>query len=100
MSEGEQLWHLLKHQLRREMWRRVLTSGEPLSSKDLAEETRAPLPNIAYHMSVLLEGNAIVLVKTLPRRGATQHFYGPTAKFDRMRVLAMIAELNDQVGED
>jgi hypothetical protein len=99
ISEAEQVWLLIKHRLRREMWRRILIADEPLSSKELAEETRAPLANAAYHMSVLLEGDAITLVKKCPRRGSFQRFYGPTVKFDRRRVLAMIAELNGESSE-
>jgi hypothetical protein len=78
------------------MWRRILTSSDPLSSKDFIEEFRKPLQNIAYHMSQLLDGGAITLVKAEPKRGSTQRFYGPTDNFDRGRVLEMIAELNSE----
>ena len=45
------------------------------SPKMLAEELGEPLPNVSYHVRVLLDAGCIELVRTEPRRGALEHFY-------------------------
>jgi DNA-binding transcriptional ArsR family regulator len=96
-SEIERIWKLLGHPLRRELWRRALTSRRALSPKDLSVELNEPLGNVSYHMGRLAEGGAISLVRRDPIRGAYKNFYEATDRFDRQRVLALIGEA---VGED
>lgn len=50
------------------------------SPSELASELEAPLPNIAYHVKVLADNDAIELVKTEQVRGALEHFYRATMR--------------------
>jgi DNA-binding transcriptional ArsR family regulator len=50
------------------------------SPSELAGELGAPLPNIAYHVKVLAQNDAIELVKTEQVRGALEHFYRATMR--------------------
>jgi DNA-binding transcriptional ArsR family regulator len=45
------------------------------SPSELAKELDEPLGNIAYHVKILEENDAIELVRTAPVRGALEHFY-------------------------
>lgn len=45
------------------------------SPKELAEEIGDGLSQVSYHVKVLLDCGYIELVKTKPRRGATEHYY-------------------------
>jgi predicted ArsR family transcriptional regulator len=45
------------------------------SPKEVAEDIGVPTNNIAYHFRELEKLNCIELVRTQPRRGATEHFY-------------------------
>ena len=56
----------------------VALKGRVASPSDLAQELGEPLSNVSYHIKILLESEAIELVKTEPRRGAIEHFYRPT----------------------
>ena len=94
MSELERILSLLRHPLRREIWRRALTSETPISPKDVAVDIGAALGNVSYHAGVLVDAEAIHLVDRVQIRGAMKHFYAPTETFDRCRVLALIDELN------
>jgi DNA-binding transcriptional ArsR family regulator len=49
--------------------------GEEVSPQELSNRMALPLSNLAYHVRVLAECKAITLVRTLPVRGAVQHFY-------------------------
>ncbi len=49
--------------------------GRVLSPKQLAPELGTSLNLTSYHVKVLREVGAIRLVKTVPRRGAKEHFY-------------------------
>jgi hypothetical protein len=48
---------------------------EEISPRDLSERLEMGLPDVAYHVRVLAECDAITLVRTRPVRGSTQHFY-------------------------
>jgi DNA-binding transcriptional ArsR family regulator len=56
---------------------RVLTRLNEVvaSPKELSDELGEPLTNVAYHVTVLHRLGAIELVRTTPRRGATEHHY-------------------------
>ena len=45
------------------------------SPSTLARELDEPLGNVAYHVKILLEQDAIELVDTRPVRGAIEHVY-------------------------
>src|SRR3954453_15817387 len=63
------LAHPLRHRILQALNLRVASPSE------LAGELGAPLPNIAYHVKVLAQNDAIELVKTEQVRGALEHFY-------------------------
>jgi DNA-binding transcriptional ArsR family regulator len=50
------------------------------SPSELAREFGEPIPNVSYHVKILLENGAIELVKTQPVRGALEHFYRATMR--------------------
>ncbi len=50
------------------------------SPSELAKELNEPLGNVAYHVKILEENNAIELVRTAPVRGALEHFYSATTE--------------------
>jgi DNA-binding transcriptional ArsR family regulator len=45
------------------------------SPSDLAEELKAPLGNVSYHVRILAQLGLLKLVKKRPRRGAIEHYY-------------------------
>jgi DNA-binding transcriptional ArsR family regulator len=56
------------------------------SPSELAEELDVPLPNLSYHIRMLVQLDLLKLVKTRPRRGAIEHYYqakGRVAVSDR-----------------
>lgn len=73
-SEDDNLLVALRHPLRRDILRQ-LAGAEALSPREMAEILRKPLSNVSYHVRVLAECAAVVLVKTKPVRGSMQHFY-------------------------
>jgi len=50
------------------------------SPSELAKELDEPLGNVAYHVKILEENDAIELVRTAPVRGALEHFYRATIR--------------------
>jgi DNA-binding transcriptional ArsR family regulator len=55
------------------------------SPSELADELGVPLPNLSYHIRMLVQLDLLKLVKTRPRRGAIEHYYkasGPVAVSD------------------
>ena len=45
------------------------------SPSDLAQELKAPLGNVSYHVRILAQLGLLRLVKKRPRRGAIEHYY-------------------------
>jgi DNA-binding transcriptional ArsR family regulator len=45
------------------------------SPSDLAQELKAPLGNVSYHVRILAQLGLLKLVKKRPRRGAIEHYY-------------------------
>lgn len=75
----------LGHPQRKELLRLCLEAEEPRSPKELALAThrgkrsfQAHLSNVSYHMRVLAQYGALVIVEEEPRRGSVAHFYRPT----------------------
>lgn len=73
-SNANDLLVALRHPLRREILRRM-AGEEAISPREIASVLRRPLSNVSYHVRVLADHAAIVLVRTQPVRGSTQHFY-------------------------
>src|SRR4051794_22235660 len=53
----------------------ALKGGRVATPKELAGELGLPVARTGYHISVLREKDAIVLVRTEPARGSVRHFY-------------------------
>ena len=65
------------------------------SPSELAKELREPLGNVAYHVKILEENDAIELVRTAPVRGALEHFYRA-----KVRPWFGAVELDDEAYEE
>lgn len=50
------------------------------SPAEISVELNEPLGNVSYHVQILLENDAIELVRTAPARGALEHFYRATMR--------------------
>lgn len=68
-SGEEALLFVLQHPLRRELLKLLIEGGEARSPKELARHTKRPVPNVSYHVRVLADGGAAVLVAEEPGRG-------------------------------
>jgi hypothetical protein len=64
---------ILSHTLRGQCW--YALTERTMSPKELADELKAPLSDVSYHVRVLRELNAVELVRTEPVRGAVAHYY-------------------------
>jgi DNA-binding transcriptional ArsR family regulator len=65
------------------------------SPSELSKELNEPLGNVAYHVKILEENDAIELVRTAPVRGAVEHFYRAT-----MDVTSAWLNLDDEAYEE
>jgi DNA-binding transcriptional ArsR family regulator len=63
----------LSHPLRYQVLVR-LNHGDA-SPVEIARELRQPIGRVSHHVKTLVELGAIELVRTVPRRGAVEHFY-------------------------
>jgi DNA-binding transcriptional ArsR family regulator len=70
----EKLLVALGHPLRRRILR-AMADSEPASPRELSETLAQPLSNVSYHVRVLVQNEAVTLVRTEPARGSIQHFY-------------------------
>jgi DNA-binding transcriptional ArsR family regulator len=73
----QRLAKALSHPLRR----RVLdqfTQRVEASPNEVAKALEIPLSTVSYHVHILRELECIALVRTVPRRGAVEHFYRST----------------------
>jgi DNA-binding transcriptional ArsR family regulator len=61
---------------------RILTrlNEKVASPNELAKEFGVALPALSYHVRILRELECIELVRTVPRRGALEHFYRATQR--------------------
>jgi DNA-binding transcriptional ArsR family regulator len=64
--------HPLRHRLL------LAYNQKTASPNELANELGEPLGNVAYHTRILLDLEAVELVDTAQRRGATEHYYRAT----------------------
>jgi DNA-binding transcriptional ArsR family regulator len=76
-GDGDELLIALRHPLRRQILR-VMIRLQPTSPRQISDELDQPLSNVSYHVRVLAELGAAILVDTTPVRGSMQHFYSPT----------------------
>jgi len=53
----------------------AMDGGRILSPNELHHELQAPLSKVSYHVEELAKADLLELVRTEPRRGATEHFY-------------------------
>ncbi len=74
---GDDLLVALRHPLRRQILR-AMVQQDPISPREISDALRQPLSNVSYHVRVLAECGAVLLVDTTPVRGSMQHFYSPT----------------------
>jgi DNA-binding transcriptional ArsR family regulator len=73
-SDDNDLLVALRHPLRRQLLREM-AGEEAISPRQLAAATGQPLSNVSYHVRVLADCAAVILVGTRPVRGSMQHFY-------------------------
>jgi DNA-binding transcriptional ArsR family regulator len=69
----QRLVKALGHPLRQRVLQEL--REEEKSPNQLAEALDEPLGNVSYHVKVLAECDAVELVRTVPVRGALEHFY-------------------------
>lgn len=69
----ESLAAIVSHPLRRRIWYAI--TEQPISPRELADQLHEPVNDVAYHVRVLRDMGVIVLARTQPVRGVTQHFY-------------------------
>src|SRR6478672_4583111 len=58
----------------------LLLNKRVASPSELSKELEEPLGNVSYHVRILVQCDAIELVKTEPVRGALEHFYRATIR--------------------
>lgn len=57
-----------------------ILSERMASPNELSKELGEPLGNVSYHVKSLLGFDCIELIKTVPRRGAVEHYYRATPR--------------------
>jgi hypothetical protein len=72
-QQVESLAAIVSHPLRRRIWGAI--AEHPISPRELADELREPVNDVAYHTRRLRDLGVIEPAGTRPVRGATQHFY-------------------------
>jgi DNA-binding transcriptional ArsR family regulator len=72
--------------MRRDILREMADERE-ISPLAISNRLGRPLSNVSYHIRVLAECEAIVLVNTQPVRGSMQHFYRVTIEAPWARVV-------------
>jgi DNA-binding transcriptional ArsR family regulator len=73
-SLDAQLARVLSHPLRPQILQSLTHRGEA-SPNELAGELGVPLGTLSYHIRLLRDIGWIEQVRTVPRRGAVEHFY-------------------------
>jgi DNA-binding transcriptional ArsR family regulator len=91
--EDNDLLTALRHPLRRRILRE-LADGEVRSPRELAAALRHPLSNVSYHVRVLTERGATILVGTEPSRGSVEHFYRSVVEAPWARDILGLGERN------
>jgi DNA-binding transcriptional ArsR family regulator len=73
-SDDNDLLEALRHPLRRDILREM-ADKKAISPREISAALHQPLSNVSYHVRVLAECTAVLLVSTKPTRGSMQHFY-------------------------
>jgi predicted ArsR family transcriptional regulator len=68
------------HPMRRRIITALNSPDREWSANGLAEEWGEPVGNVAYHCRELKDLGWVEVRRTAQKRGATEHFYGPTAR--------------------
>ena len=76
-TDDNELLIALRHPLRRQILR-AMAVQDPISPRQISDDLREPLSNVSYHVRVLADCGAVILVDTEPVRGSMQHFYSST----------------------
>ncbi|HEY0391309.1 MAG TPA: helix-turn-helix domain-containing protein [Solirubrobacterales bacterium] len=74
-DKANDLFTALGHPLRRRILRKMIEQGGEISPLELSASLDEPLSALSYHVRVLVECEAIRLVRMKQVRGSTQHFY-------------------------
>jgi len=74
----QRLIKALSHPLRVQIL--TLINERPWSPSDMAKELDEGLSQVSYHVKVLRDNGSIRVVRTEPRRGATEHYYEPVTR--------------------
>jgi DNA-binding MarR family transcriptional regulator len=75
-----QLFAAVGHPIRLEVLDAIELAASPLSPKQIADRTGHKLPNVAYHVRILVDDGLIRQTRTRPVRGAVEHFYTLTPR--------------------
>lgn len=81
----------LRHPLRRDILRQM-AGEEAISPREISNALERPLSKVSYHVRVLVECAVLVLVRTEPVRGSTQHFYRSTIEAPWARQILGLSE--------
>jgi DNA-binding transcriptional ArsR family regulator len=78
-SRTQQVIKALSYPLRAEIFR-VLSERGKGSATEIAKIIGETVPNVDHHLKVLAKLECVEEVEQVKRRGATEHFYVPTAR--------------------
>lgn len=79
-DRDQALLDTLRHPLRRSLLRRLVESGERLSSRELARLEERPLSSVSYHLTKLAELGAIEEAGEVQIGFSVMHLYRATAR--------------------
>ncbi len=65
----------LENPLRREILKHIVEIAEPVSPDRVSRDLQRGLSNVGYHVRVLRDAGALLLVDKQPVRGSKQHYY-------------------------
>lgn len=98
-SEDDNLLVALRHPLRRDILRQ-LADEKTLTPREMSEILDKPLSNVSYHVRVLADCAAVVLVRTEPVGGSLRHFYRQAVEAPWARqILGLPYESGESGGE-
>jgi predicted transcriptional regulator len=75
VADAQEALIMLGHPLRREILKQFVEQAEPLSPDRVAKELGERLSNVSYHVRVLADAGALMLIDEHPAHGSVQHFY-------------------------
>ncbi len=81
-TAGEQVDANIIKALGHPLRQRILQSltDRVASPSEIAKDIEEPLSNVSYHFKILVQCEAVELVRTQPVRGALEHFYRATMR--------------------